>query len=111
MFDLEKAIERNKLVKAMQTMCKKELVELEPCDCKCPPWLRQGECCIDCHDSIGYYSESEMAELPEEIIELLNRPEGALGTDGCEIDRASRSLICLKELCNPFQKVAGVKNG
>lgn len=108
MFNLEKAIERNKLRRLRSSMAREELIALPQCDGKCPPWRKEG-CCVGCN--IGFYSVEERKALPESVIKIMDNPKGASGPDGCKINRELRPLGCLSFICNPFMRVAGVNNG
>ena len=111
LFDYDKAIERIKLVISMQSMSKKELAELGDCDRNCPSWDGCSTACNSCHATKGCNTLEELEVMSEKNLALLQRPQGALGANGCEMVRKKRSWICLRTLCNPYQKVAGVKNG
>lgn len=98
-------------------MALRELFEQQDCDFNCPWWVADGCGCRRCHLSSGYWKPDEMQKRLDlgllskkeigPIEEMLARPQGALGDNGCELDRRHRSEDCLRSLCNPYRKVAG----
>jgi hypothetical protein len=93
---------------------REELINNKPCDFNCPPELKGG-CCGGCWGNGGYWKNSEMEETLneaeiEQIKEILKRPEGALGENGCELPRKLRSRLCLEAMCNKNSKSKRVTN-
>ena len=86
-----------------------ELIISSPCDLRCLSGGKKGVgCgCLVCARKGGYWEIGEFEErvkggfLTEDEVVMIKRiiEEGALGDDGCKLERRMRSRLCLEYDC------------
>ncbi len=98
----DEAIKRSLYNKRLSSMTREQLIAEPDCDGNCPEHVSDRACgCQFCHRQNGYLAADEDYGSAE----ILARPQGALGPDGCELPRDQRSKSCLGPWCNPFSKI------